>query len=195
MPQQRAGVLSAAATVHVGEYAGLCLFLPGMMPSAPPVYPLDAIPLETVDRSSDALQLHELASAWTVCQTAARCFVVLLFANGITHIENVIEPEIKQIESVISTLKDARASLLAKLKDARSVISQSRSVFVEELNARLGGEVLLDLCGHNATLFYDAVNSPLQGSGMQRREDQLSLACEGFAPEEFVEIIRMASID
>ena len=53
------------------------------MPSAPPVYPLDAIPLETVDRSSDALQLHELASAWTVCQTAARCFVVLLFANGI----------------------------------------------------------------------------------------------------------------
>ena len=54
-----------------------------MMPSAPPVYPLDAIPLETVDRSSDALQLHELASAWTVCQTAARCFVVLLFANGI----------------------------------------------------------------------------------------------------------------
>ena len=84
MPQQRAGVLSAAATVHVGEYAGLCLFLPGMMPSAPPVYPLDAIPLETVDRSSDALQLHELASAWTVCQTAARCFVVLLFANGIS---------------------------------------------------------------------------------------------------------------
>ena len=54
------------------------------MPSAPPVGPLDAIPLETVDRSSDALQLHELASAWTVCQTAARCFVVLLFSNGIT---------------------------------------------------------------------------------------------------------------
>ena len=57
-----------------------------MMPSAPPVYPLDAIPLETVDRSSDALQLHELASAWTVCQTAARCFVVLLFANGIIQL-------------------------------------------------------------------------------------------------------------
>ena len=139
MPQQRAGVLSAAATVHVGEYAVLCLFLPGMMPSAPPVYPLDAIPLETVDRSSDALQLHELASAWTVCQTAARCFVVLLFANGISPVQkrgchSDRTPGMK----LVGTLHDFH-----KLRAAVRIACSC--VYAECNDARTGRE--LDQCG------------------------------------------------
>ena len=80
--------------------------------------------------------------------------------------------------------------LLEKLENARLAIAQSRSVFVEELNTRLGGNVLVDLSSRDTSLFFDAVDIQLQGSGMQYREAQVSLACESFTPAEFVAIIR-----
>ena len=83
-PLLRAAVLNAVATVHAAEYAVYRPALQDMLPSEPPVYPLCANPLETVDRSSDALQLHELVSASTKWQNASSCFMALLFANGIT---------------------------------------------------------------------------------------------------------------
>ena len=113
----------------------------------------------------------------------------------LANIETVLEPEIIQIESAITSLKKDRATLLGKLKDARSAKAHSRSVFVEELNARLGDNVLVDLSGRDTSLFFDTVDGPLHGSGMQHREDQISLACESFAPAELVAIIRAASID
>ena len=115
--------------------------------------------------------------------------------KALTGIETSVLPEIEQIESAIASLENDRGTLLAKLCDARSAIACLRSDFVEVLNSRLGGEVIVDLSGTDTSLYFDAIDTPLQGSGMQRREDQVSLACEAFAPKEFVEIIRAASIN
>ena len=113
----------------------------------------------------------------------------------LAHIMAVIEPEIAHIESAITSLRGGRAVLLEKLENARLAIAQSRSAFVEELNTRLGGNVLVDLSSRDTSLFIAAVDIRLQGSGMQYREAQVSLACESFTPAEFVAIIRGASID
>ena len=115
--------------------------------------------------------------------------------RDLTHIETSVEPAIEQIESEIASLKGLRATLLANLRAARSAIARSRSEFVEELNSKLGGNVLVDLSGSDTSLFFDAIDSSLQGSGMQRRQDQVSLASKAFMPERLAEIIRTASID
>ena len=113
----------------------------------------------------------------------------------LTWIETDIEPEIELIKSQITTLESNRATLLANLRSARSAIADLRSDFVIELNGKLGGNPHVDLSGSDASLYFNAVNGPLQGSGMQRREDQISLACEAFTPDEFVDIIRVGGID
>ena len=113
----------------------------------------------------------------------------------LTLIETAVEPEIVRTESVMASLQEERAALLAKLKDARSEIARSRFGFVEELNTRLGGNVLVDLSNRDTSLFFDAVDSQLRGSGMHRREDQVSLVCESLSPGDFVQIINAASIE
>ena len=113
----------------------------------------------------------------------------------LTRIETDIEPEVELIKSQITTLESNRATLLANLRSARSAIADLRSDFVIELNGKLGGNPHVDLSGSDASLYFNAVNGPLQGSGMQRREDQISLACEAFTPDEFVDIIRAGGTD
>ena len=113
----------------------------------------------------------------------------------LAHIMAVIEPEIAQIEFAMTSLRNSRAVLLERLENARSAIAEARSVFVEELNTRLGGNVVVDLSSRDTSLFFCAVGTPLQGSGMQHREAQVSLACESLTPAEFVAIIRGGSID
>ena len=113
----------------------------------------------------------------------------------LTHIESNVEPEIERIDSEIASLKRVRAALLSNLRAARCAIRRSRSGFVEELNSKLGGNVSVELSTRDISLFFDAIDSPLQGSGMQHREDQLSLVCEAFTTEEFVAIMRTGSIN
>ena len=113
----------------------------------------------------------------------------------LTRIETDIEPEIQLIKSEMAALERNRAILLKKLESARSAITNLRSVFVKELNEKLGGNPEVDLSGSDASLYFDAVNGPLQGSGMQHREDQISVACAAFTPDEFVKIIRAGGID
>ena len=115
--------------------------------------------------------------------------------KALTRIKTSVQPKIEQVESKIASLESDRATLLAKLRDARSAIACLRSDFVEVLNSRLGGDVIVDLSGTDTSLYFDAIDTRLQGSGMQRREDHVSLACEAFAPEKFVEIIRASSIN
>ena len=111
----------------------------------------------------------------------------------LTRIETGVKPEIKRIEADIEALEGNRATLLAKLRDARSAVTKSRSSFVEKLNSRLGGDVMVDLTGSDTSQYFGAIDGPLQGSGMIHREDQISLVCERFTPERFVEIIRTNS--
>ena len=113
----------------------------------------------------------------------------------LTHIETAIEPEIERIEKEIAVIEGRRVDLLDKLRDARSTIHGARANFVQELNARLGGSVMVTLCGSDTSLYFEAIDSPMQGSGMQHRVEQISLVCDSFAPEGFVEIIRAGSID
>ena len=117
-------------------------------------------------------RLAELGAA-NLAQAAAEQQSV---ERKLTRIETSIEPEIKQIESEITSLENHRATLLAKLRAARSAIAHSRSDFVEELNSRLGGNVMVDLSSSNTSLYFDAIDSPLHRSGMQGREGQISLA-------------------
>ena len=113
----------------------------------------------------------------------------------LSRIETFVQPEIEQIESDITSLENNRATLLDKLSNARSAIVRLRSNFVEELNLRLGGDVMVDLSGSDTSLYFNAIDGPLQGSRMQHREDQVSLACESLTPEKLVEITRAKSID
>ena len=114
--------------------------------------------------------------------------------RDLTHIETSVEPEIEQIESKIESLEIRRSTLLEQLRAARSAVARSRTDFVEDLNSRLGGDVMVDLSGKDTSLYFDAVDGPLRGSGMQHRENQNALVCEAFAVDEFVEIIRTQSI-
>lgn len=110
-------------------------------------------------------------------------------------IDTNTRPEMEQIESDVSALESNRALQLVKLGDARAAIASSRSRFVEELNSRLGGDVIVDLSKRDRSLFFESVDKPLQGSGMQHREDQILLACAKFTPEKFVEIMRSGLLD
>ena len=113
----------------------------------------------------------------------------------LAHIENSVEPEVKRVKSKIASIETCRSTLLTKLKDARSAIADLRSEFVEELSLNLGCKVVVDVSGSDTSLYFDAINSPLRGSGMQRREDQLSLVCESFTPEKLAEIIRAGTVE
>lgn len=113
----------------------------------------------------------------------------------LAHIRNSVEPTIKRAKSRIADLEATRVKLLSSLRDARSEIASSRSKFVEELNAKLGGNVILDLSSCDTDRFYNALDSYLQGSGIMRREEQLELICSSFSVDRFVEIIREKSID
>lgn len=115
--------------------------------------------------------------------------------NDLTLIANIIEPKIKRIETEIAELENRRANLLEKLRTARSTINKSRVGFVEELNSKLGGNVMVSLSGNDASLYFETLNGPLQKSGMHRREEQVSLVCDAFTPEQLVEILRTNSID
>ena len=113
----------------------------------------------------------------------------------IARIETSVQPEVERVETEIGSLGDCRATLLAKLRNARSAVTKSRSSFVEELNSRLGGDVMVDLSGSDTSQYFGAIDGPLHGSGMIHRADQNSLVCERFTPERFVEIIRTDSIE
>ena len=113
----------------------------------------------------------------------------------LTRIETDVEPEMQRNESEISLVLAARGRLLNKLRRVRTIMKNSRSAFVDELNSNLGGIVVINLSNSDNSRYFDSVDLPLQGSGIQHREDQLSLACEAFSPTEFVEIVRANSID
>ena len=115
--------------------------------------------------------------------------------KDLTHIATIIEPEIERIEKEIRVLENRRANLLEQLRTARSRRDSARDDFVEELNSRLGGSVMVNLSGRDTLHYFDAVDGPLQGSGMHNREEQVSLVCDLLAPGRFVEIIRSPSID
>ena len=113
----------------------------------------------------------------------------------LARIETDVKPEIQWVKSEIASLESQRATIMGKLREARTAIAKSRSDFVLDLNEQLGGNVTVDLTACDLSLFFAVINSALQGSGMQRREEQVSLVCESFTPEKFVEIIRAASRD
>ena len=111
------------------------------------------------------------------------------------EIATTIEPEIGRIETEISELESRRSKLIEKLRDARSAIGRLRADFVGELNSRLGGSVKVSLSDSDTSQYFDAVDGPLQGSGMHHREVQISRVCDSFSPEQFVDIVRNGSID
>ena len=113
----------------------------------------------------------------------------------LTRIETRVEPEIVRIESEIGSLEGRRATLLKELRDARSALARSRLDFAQSLNSKLGNNVVVDLSGSDTTLYFSAIDKPLQGSGMQYRENQILQACESFSPEQFVQVIRTSAID
>ena len=110
----------------------------------------------------------------------------------LSRIETSVNPEIQSIESHINSLQGGRAENLEILKTARTEMSRLRADFVRHVNSKLGGDVTVDLSGRDTALYSDAIDLPLQGSGMYNRADGISSVCEEFNPEEFVQIIRSA---
>ena len=113
----------------------------------------------------------------------------------LTQIDTIVQPEIDQIDSEMRVLEVDRAALLVRLRDGRLEIARKRSDFVEELNSKLGGDVVVDLSGRDTSFYFNAVDNPLDGSGMIHREEQIELVCELFTPEKLVEVIRTNAID
>ncbi len=113
----------------------------------------------------------------------------------LTRIETEVIPEIEQLRKDIHSLEASRVQWLDQLRTARGSILQSRTTFIRSLNSSLGGQVVVELSGCDISFYFDAVDGPLQGSRMQHREDQITLACESFSPEELVRILRTESID
>ena len=158
-----------------------------------------------------ASELQELESEWNTAFKAAddryRARLTELGAadlagiaaefRGVDHelarLDTSVKPEIKQLEREIATLGDSRKSLLKTLRDSRSKIASSRSDFVEELNSRLAGDVVVDLSSTDKFPFLSALDGALQGSGIQHREEQVKLVCDRYTPEEFVDIVRKQS--
>ncbi len=108
----------------------------------------------------------------------------------LTRIETITVPEINRIKAEITSLEAERIRLLSELKDARTELDASRSEFADKLNARLGGNVVIDLTERDKSLFVESIDGMLRGSGMHGREDQVLRACNRFSPETFVNIIR-----
>ena len=136
-------------------------------------------------------RLTELGAA-NLSQAAAEQRTI---GGDLTRIETETVPEIERIESAIATLDDERVQLLSDLKGARVTLDVSRSEFVETLNSRLGGSVVVDLSERDTSLFFETVDSILEGSGIHARENQVFRACNTYSPEEFANIIRTESID
>ena len=113
----------------------------------------------------------------------------------LTHIKNSVEPEIQQLESDRAVLERKRTHLLEKLRDARQMIASSRANFVQELNSRLGGSVVVEFSGKDTGQLFDILDSSLQGTRIQRREEQLSLVCNSFTVNQIAEIVRDKSVD
>lgn len=111
------------------------------------------------------------------------------------RIETITIPKIEETESKISSLNSSRARHLCELRENRSALARMRSAFVDELNSRLGGTVDVDLSGVNQSQYFASVNSPLQGSRMLNRVDQISVLCASTSPDEFVRMIRESSVD
>ena len=113
----------------------------------------------------------------------------------IERIQTKVKPEVKQVKLDIKSLEDCRVMLLSQLRDARTSVSNSRADFIKELNGKLRGDVVVDLSGEETSQYFDALDSPLQGSGILHRENQISLVCKQITPERFVEIMRTGSIE
>ena len=111
----------------------------------------------------------------------------------LTHIQTNVDPRIEKVDLELVDLKDRRSKLLEELKDARTTINTARAHFVDGLNASLGGNVIVYLSDKDTSLYFDAINGPLQRSGMQHREEQISLICEALDLTELTEIIRTDS--
>ena len=108
----------------------------------------------------------------------------------LTRIENTIKPKITQTDAAIASLTSCRSTLLAELKASRADMAQARSTLVDDLNRRLVGNVKIEMTEIDNTMYFEALDTPLHGSGMQRREEQVILICEKYTPEEFVTIVR-----
>ena len=116
-------------------------------------------------------------------------------AQELTRIGTIVDPEIVSVSDEIAALTSSRVKLLEGLNAARALLASARSEFVDHLNSTLSDSVNVDLTQDDKSLFFDAVESPLQGSGMVHREDQIMLACAIFTPGEFIEIIRTKSLE
>ncbi|MCY3991308.1 MAG: AAA family ATPase [Caldilineaceae bacterium] len=112
----------------------------------------------------------------------------------LTLLETEIEPEIERIDAAIDRLKSRRVQLLRKLWSARLKINSARVEYVSELNTRLGGSVTIDLSSRDTSVYFDAVDSPLEGSGIHSREEQILLVCKNLTPVQFVRIARDQSV-
>ena len=106
-------------------------------------------------------------------------------AEDLSRIETIVEPEILQLRSKITSLETCRTKLLETLRSSRSAIAQTRLDFVDQLNERLAGNVVIDLSGSNLSMYFEAIDRPLHGSGVMHRESQVSGVCEALTPEGF----------
>lgn len=113
----------------------------------------------------------------------------------LARITTMVVPEIEHIEKQISVLESRRAKHLDKLRTARARRDSLRAKFVGELNSRLGGTVEVSLSNSDTSHYFDAIDGPMQRSGIHNREEQILRICNSFAPQNFVEIIRAESID
>ena len=113
----------------------------------------------------------------------------------IARLTSDVDPQVAGLETAIQSLKNERLTQMATIRTKRQDIRIMREGLIHELNQKLGGSVTVDLSESDRSRYVAVVDQPLEGSGMQRRAEQVALVCESFSPEELVGIIRCAATD
>lgn len=110
--------------------------------------------------------------------------------SRLSQILSEVLPEIEAIRARQAALTTERTMAIAALRDARSKVNERRRELVEHLNGQLGELVRIDLDSVDTSIMFEELNEALQGSGMQRREEQLGIVCDAIDPADLVSCIR-----
>ena len=110
------------------------------------------------------------------------------------HLRNSVEPELNRLKTELDELENRRLVSLCKLRKARATIEELRSEYVNELNSSLSDSIAIDLSERDTSLYVGTICNMLPGARIYDRENQVSLVCNAYTPEELVEIVRTSSV-
>lgn len=96
------------------------------------------------------------------------------------EIETETKPALTKVRADLKTTVAKRSALVTKLLNVRNQIHAKRVQLVQDLNAQLKGQVIIEFeASPDRSAVADYLTDVLDGSGMQNRSAQLQALCDG----------------